>query len=402
MIVRLLNHQKNFLLSKSKYALLSGGVGSGKTFIGAHYVINKTNEDRETMGLIASNTYRQLNGVSLNTLFDVADDLGIKYNYNQKTSVLNFNGAKILCVSLTKFDDIRGYEFGWGWLDETRDTKAEAFNVVQGRLRCRKAKKLECRLTSTPSGFNWMYDYFLGEKKTDNYQIIRAASLDNPYLPEGYVESLEESYDEKMARQEIYGEYLSITQGKIYYAFDRNVNVGQYKRIPNYPIWIFMDFNINPMTAVVCQIYNDIMYIVDEFYLMSSNTKELGEEIIKLYGRGHSIIPDATGKALKTSSSGKSDHQILKDLGFRVLDTKNPFRIDRYNCVNGLLEKKRILIDNKCVKLIRDLEQVSYKEGSSLPDTTNSELTHISDGLGYGAHYFFPIVKRQKVKVRAR
>jgi hypothetical protein len=110
-----------------------------------------------------------------------------------------------------------------------------------------------------------------------------------------------------------------------------------------------------------------------------------------------SIVPDATGKALKTSSAGKSDHYILQQYGHKILPSRNPFRSDRFNALNNILSKSRLVIDNKCVKLIRDLEQVVYKEGSNLEDTSNPELTHISSALGYLVYYHFPLVSRQAV-----
>jgi hypothetical protein len=66
--------------------------------------------------------------------------------------------------------------------------------------------------------------------------------------------------------------------------------------------------------------------------------------------------------------------------------------MDRYNTVNGLLEKARIKISNKCVKLIGDLEKVSFKEGTTLPDTNDKMLTHISDALGYLCWWLYPIL----------
>jgi hypothetical protein len=81
-------------------------------------------------------------------------------------------------------------------------------------------------------------------------------------------------------------------------------------------------------------------------------------------------------------------------MGFRVEYNKNPARMDRYNVVNNLLEKDRLIISPKCVNLIKDLEQVSFKEGSSQLDIGNDKtLTHISDALGYGCWFCFPIIR---------
>ncbi len=70
--------------------------------------------------------------------------------------------------------------------------------------------------------------------------------------------------------------------------------------------------------------------------------------------------------------------------------TRNPFVFDRVNNLNRLLSKGRIIIDPKCKKLINDLEKVTWK-GSDLDQKSDHLLTHVSDSLGYIAHWRFPI-----------
>jgi len=153
-----------------------------------------------------------------------------------------------------------------------------------------------------------------------------------------------------------------------------------------------MDFNVNPMTAMVAHVFDNKIHVFDEIYLTDSNTNQMADQIRQKYGSQVTIIPDATGKALKTSSRGYSDHEILRGFGFTVTSGGNPFRMDRYNTVNNLFEKNRIIISDRCVKTIRDLEQVTYKDGTNLPDTKDATLTHISDALGYLCWYAFPIL----------
>jgi len=393
----LLPHQRQFLESEDKFVLLRGGIGSGKSWIGSHFVIKQITENKDTLGLIAANTYKQLVNSTLACLFSQLELLGLPFVYNQHRGMLYCAGAKILCTSLEKYDTIRGINLGWGWLDETRDTKEEAFKVVMGRLRCRRSKKLQIRLTSSPSGFDWMHDYFSGEKKTDDFSLIHATSQDNPFLPNGYIDTLKGSYDSKMYKQEILGQVINITQGPVYYAFDRDKHVKPTNRMDQYKVWIGMDFNVNPMTASITNLNGTNIKVFDEIFLMTSNTNEVADTIKERHGGGHSIVPDSTGKALKTSAAGLSDHQILEDAGFEVMGTRNPFRIDRYNCVNNMLEKGMIQIDPKCKHLIRDLELVSYKEGTSMPDTTKDKtLTHSSDNLGYLAWYVNPMIKQSE------
>lgn len=398
MNISLLAHQKKFLLSQSKFCLLRGGIGSGKTFIGAAWVVKKIKEEPSAPGLIVANTHKQLERATLATLFSFFDSIGMNYRYNQNKGLINANGSSITVNSLGNYQDLRGPEYGWGWMDEVRDTKQEAFEVLVGRMRHKESKTHEVRLTSSPRGFDWQYDYFEGEMKTKFHEMIHATSKDNPFLPEGYLESLEAQYDSKMFQQEIMAEIINLTSGAVYYAFDRKINVGTVKYNPEWPIMIGMDFNINPMTAVIAHIIDDQIHIFDEVWIQTSNTNEVAEYIKEKYNTGHRIIPDATGKALKTSSAGLSDHMILRNHGFNIPGVANPARVDRYSVVNNLLEKRRIIIDPKCRNLIRDLERVSYKEGTTLPDITDKSLTHISDALGYLSWYLFPLQKR-KIKV---
>ena len=149
-----------------------------------------------------------------------------------------------------------------------------------------------------------------------------------------------------------------------------------------------MDFNVNPMTATLAFVKDDKMWVFDEIYLKDSNTSAMAstlrQKVMAYKSRIEytTINPDSTG-AKATTNSSRSDHQILKDAGFKVMSAANPFRIDRYAAVNVNFEKERIIIDPKCKHLIKDLEQVSYKEGTDKPDTADPMLTHISDALGY-------------------
>lgn len=388
-----LPHQVDFLQAKEKFVLLLGGVGSGKTFAGAAFTIKESMTDKNTPGLITANTYRQLQNATLHTLQATCEKYDVDYSYNSQKGIVTVAGAKWFAYSLDSYDNLRGIECGRFWGDEMRDADPKAFLVMMGRLRL--GNNLKGRLTTTPSGFDYLYDYFAGNKKTDEFKMISATSHDNTFLPSTYVETLKASYDSKVYEQEVLGKFVNILSGRIYYAFDRAKHVRPKVEInPRHAVYVGMDFNINPMTATVVQYIDETLHVIDEYYLMTSNTKELGLEIRQKYGPV-TIIPDSTGKRMQTSSGGVSDHQILRELNFKVISTQNPFRVDRYNTVNNLFDKSRVVIDAKCSKLIRDLEQVSYKDGSSLPNTDDSTLTHLSDALGYAAYYFQPILPRK-------
>lgn len=393
--ISLTQKQANFLTSTNFATLFAAGVGSGKSFIGSHWAKEKIISEPKSRGFIGANTYNQLRNATLATFFGVLDEHNFRYKYNQQRNIIDVNGTIIYAYSLDNYQNIRGIEIGWGWLDETRDTPREAFDVVLGRLRDKRAKKLELRLTSSPCGYNWLYDYFAGPNKKPGYEMVQGSTFDNPYLPPSYVESLRDSYDDKMYQQEVLGQFVTTGVGQVYYSFNRNRNVRGLERDQKHPLMIGMDFNINPMSAVVFQCVGPEIRAIDEISLMSSDTSEMGKHILAKYGRVR-VIPDSTGKRKQTSSKGLSDHQILRDMGHEVVYNANPARFDRYVCVNNLLEKDRLVIDPKCKHLIADLEKVTYRPGTTEPDaTTDKSLTHMSDALGYGCWFCFPVIKHQ-------
>jgi PBSX family phage terminase large subunit len=392
--IQLTKPQHDFLTDDRETVLFAAGIGSGKSFVGSHWSMNMLTAEPKAKGFIGANTYNQLQNATLATFFGVLDEFRVPYSYNQKTNIIKAAGRLIYAYSLDNYDAIRGIEVGWAWLDETRDTKKAAFHVVQGRMRDKNASKRRMRLTSSPSGYNWLYDDFASANKKAGYGLIHGTTMDNVFLPDGYAESLKKSYDQKAYAQEVLGEFVNLNQGAIYYAFDRQRNVKPQVRVANFPVRVAMDFNINPMTAVAFQDYDNKLHVLKEYWLMSSNTDQLGQVIIEDFGRGTEVVPDSTGKALKTASRGLSDHQILRNMGLVVLYNRNPSRVDRYNCVNNLFEKERCEIDPTCVNLIRDLEKTSYDEGTNQPDTsTDKTLTHVSDALGYAGWYCYPIIK---------
>ncbi len=111
---------------------------------------------------------------------------------------------------------------------------------------------------------------------------------------------------------------------------------------------------------------------------------------VQLYG-------DAAGGA--RSTAGKSDYEIIRGFfrteTFRVthnVRNTNPLVRDRVNAVNAMLCNsqgiRRLSIDPRCRRLIRDLERVSWKADnhgnlSAQLDKSDPELTHTSDALGY-------------------
>jgi PBSX family phage terminase large subunit len=390
--VNLLDHQWESLQSTTKYTCLLSGVGGGKTWCGVHWCINKCQTHPHSLGFIGASTYAQLRNSTLAAIFNELSRLSIPFSYNQSSGILSFMGKKWLCRSLDNYDVLRGIEIGEFWIDEAAYIKQEAYEVLVGRLRDKKGS-LTGFITTTPKGFNWVYDFFheQGKLKTPQHRLITTTSYSNKYLPDGYLDSLKEQYDAKMLQQEVMGEFVNIAQGQVYYAFSKEL-IKEFKPF-NAPYWIGQDFNVDPCAAVVCQVVNNCIYVIDERFIRNSDTYQMAKSLQPY--RGANVVPDSTGKA--RSTKGISDHQIMQEHGFNVIYNPNPFVIDRVNNMNRILANKQIIIHPSCSNLINDLQKVSWKEGKTeLDQTTNKLLTHVSDALGYIACYVMPMRIKKK------
>jgi hypothetical protein len=156
-----------------------------------------------------------------------------------------------------------------------------------------------------------------------------------------------------------------------------------------------MDFNLDPMSAVVCVRHHDTLLAIDEVVMWGSNTDEMAQELRTRYPDKRVIIyPDPASRQRKTSAGGRTDLSILQNAGFEVkAKTRHALVRDRINAVNSRLlssdGQRKLLIDPKCKQTIESLERQTYKEGTSVPNKDGFD--HMNDALGYLVEYLFPV-----------
>jgi len=303
--IKLLPKQKEFILSDKKFTLYSGGLGAGKSYVLAVWVITKALQEPNTAGMILNATYSQLRDTTLNTLFTLLETLEIPYTFIKSQFVLKINNnANIYCRSMDKSDSLRGIEVGYIAMDEASLYKKNDFLIAIGRLR--KGDNLQCKIATTPKGFNYLYELFISQADNSK-QFITSSSRDNIHLPSDYITSLQNNYDDLLAKQEIDGEFINTNGMRTYYAFEHNKNVYPCQINNNQLLYIGMDFNVTPMTAVVCQYYDNTLFVIDEFFIKNANTEMMAINIKHKYNSVDCrIIPDSTGSRSQTCSSRRA------------------------------------------------------------------------------------------------
>ena len=385
--------QWEFLNAKERESAITSGLGGGKSFVLQLVALLTALRYPKALHCYASLSYSNMSDSSIPEFCDLMDKCGIEYEpiKSKHMFLVGPRQSRVIFRSQEVYTRMRSVQLGSLFCDELAYWDEKAYKTFLGRLRDKRGP-LIMRAASSPSGLNFFHKLFVED--TDNDPALRAfrrlvmtASTDNRHLPEEYLAMLEQSYDSRLIKQERDGLFINLGGGLAYYAFMRARNVKPCQLTNNKPVYITMDFNVNPMTAVACQYEGNKTRAIKEFWLENSNTEEMGKTIAAYFGttRGITVIPDSTGANRKTSST-LTDHAILRELGFEVPKVHNPLRRDRFNCVNGRLERGLIEIDPGCTKLIRDMESFVEADEKKTP-----MLGHVSDALSYGEWYHFPI-----------
>ena len=380
----LLAHQKSVIMSLEREIMMLGGIGTGKSYTIAQWILSKIATCPKSTILLTANTYQQLMSATVKTLTSVLEEYCIPHEavLSGAKKRITIGKTTILLYSLEKFDNIRGVEADYIAVDEACYAKSEAVQVLRGRLRGKNTKKHQMLFCSSPNGFNWAYEQF-GQGNLKDKKLIQAQTKDNIFLPEGYYTDLIEQYggeSSPLAQQELFGKFVNLQAGSIYNLFNREINVKPCELKRDQPVYVGVDFNIEQMNATCVQYINGTFYCCKEIKLThrNANTFDLGAKILEeLKGYRVSLIPDSTGAARKTSSnSAQSDIQILKSLGLHVMDTQNPLIRDRQNTLNVAFLKKQCVIDPSCQDTIKEIETLSSRD-------SEGKVSHLSVTLGY-------------------
>ncbi len=394
-----LPHQWEFLTSENPIKALVSGFGGGKT----HVFLRETllnhlfmrNRRGKSNGWIVYPTYALAEELFCEPFQELLRKYRIRFDY--KATRLRFESkyGVIRVYQLQTPARMVGSELTYIGFDEfdigSYKNCEIAYQKAIGRLRgCENARLY---IVTTPEGFHYTYKLFKEEGAAKH--LIQAKTTDNPHLPASYIHYLRSQYDENLLRRYMNGEFVNLNTAQAYYNFERERHVKEVECTYAPEYYVGMDFNIDPMTAVVGVFRDDRYEVLNEFWLKNSNTERMCKVISQDFDPNRIVVyPDMTGIKRSTSAAvGLTDIKILKSNGFRVKATRNPLVRDRINAVNNALAKGKLLIHPRCRHLIRDLEQVSRDKHGEL-DKSSPDLTHISDAMGYAVWNLFPIVSQ--------
>lgn len=403
---RLTLHTKQMLVyrSKARFRVVVAGRRWGKTALSRVLIITHAKVKKRKIWYVAP-TYKMAKQIMWTDLLEAIPKRWIRKINETSLRIVLVNGTVIELKGADKGDSLRGVGVDFLVLDEFQDIDAETWvKVLRPVLADRRGHAI---FIGTPKAYNYLYELY--KRGQDSQNVMRGLweswqfpTITSPFIPVSEIEAAKADMDDKSFKQEFEASFETMS-GRVYYPFDRMEHTGAYPFNPKLPIWVGMDFNIDPMSTVLFQPQPDgSIWAVDEIVQFSSNTEEICEELEKRYWRHQVqmvIYPDPAGGA-RQHARGETDLDILREKGFKRIKyrKKHPPVADRINAVNRMLRAAdgsvRLRIDDKCKHFITALEQTIYKPGSRDVDK-DAGVEHSADAGGYCIELEFPVRKVQ-------
>lgn len=447
--VPLASYQLAAIHSPFEHTAFYAGVGTGKSFTLAHYIINEMRKNPHLDGFVGANNYDQLSQATLKELFYWLDYYGIPYvincrppkHWRAKLRFATYNNILSCKMGhdvvhafvrvLSDPDALRGIQFGWYGLDEIRDTKQETHDVLLSRMR--QSKYRRGLAVTTTNGEGWDYHRFVkarsGQSLYGSLHVPTYESVKRGILTQEYYDTMKASYSELMAMQELDALHVNVTGGRAYYsASERNrQRVAPWGDIfpnPHQELIIGCDFNFDPAPHIwmigqvgINPITQELgIHWFEELAMNRASTPQMAMQLVNRFpGFFYRVYGDRSGARATTSNAGKHDYDQIaevmsdNDCSFTIDSdqTTNPLVRNRVENMNRMLCDSRGIVrqtynPDKCPHFDSDLKMVGWKQAvrtgqGKLDDGGDKKLTHASDGGGYAVWKLFPYSKRGRI-----
>jgi len=385
------NARREIIKDQSRFKVIVAGRRWGKTHLALMWLCSGPIKPGEQRWFITP-TYRQGKMIAFPVLRQIFRTRA-KINESELKVTLP-NTAEICIKGSDNEDSLRGAGLDRVVLDEYAYFKPHVWEEIV--LPMLATSQGSAMFIGTPDGYNVLWELYSKGQADPEWNSWKFKTIDGGFVADDEIERLRSNMDGRLFRQEMEGSFET-TGNRAAYNFDRDEHVRNHAEKPN-NIYAGMDENVDYMTAVKVYEYTDqTIHYADEIRLTNSNTEEMAKEIRSRWPEVKVIYPDPAGSARSTTSN-RSDHQILRDHGLTVRAKKShPSHIDRLNALNRKLVdatgKLGMTVDPKCKYLIKDLEQVQRDKKGGI-DKSDIALTHALDACSYLISYKWPIISR--------
>ena len=338
-------------------------------------------------------------------------------SWNRDTNVVTFANGSELMFMAESFDEdkdlnrFKGLEVNGAGLDEVNELQEQTFYKVQERIgswnKAEGKPPIVCMATCNPAN-NWVksiiYERYKEGTLPERWSFIPSKITDNPHIPIEYLESLKELPPVQYARF-VEGDWdvMDDVANPFLYEWDDSKHIDDSVQLNrNVPVHISVDFNINPLCALVIQHIGRGAVVVDEIKIDKGSVDAFCDAVAAL-GVPMGLIRitgDAMGKGgtVQQRDNSSAYTQIKRRLGMtdsQFLIPANPTHYNsRIDC-NAALRKLDIRVNSKrCKGFVFDAKQVQCDANGSIVKSNRKNLSERADFLDCFRYFVNAILKR--------
>ena len=382
----LTNPQREVWDSTARFKLLCSGRRFGKTYLCIARLVAWAISKPGSLNWYVTANYRMAKQIAWRQLKTmVPSDICIKRNESELSVELS-NGSIIALKGAENADSLRGVSLSTLVIDEAAYVKQDAWEMVLRPALSDQGGP--AWFITTPAGLNWFHDLWEQAQDEDDWQSYSYTTVQGGNVPPDEIEAARRTLDERTFRQEYLASFETLS-GRVYPDFSDD-NVTDNAKDTGGEIYWGTDFNVSVMAGVLGSRVGDTLHIWDELAVNQSNTDEVCQ-LLKARFPDRRIVayPDPTGSARKTSSAGRTDHDIIRRYGFQCISPKAPWAVkDKINATNWMIRTAdghlKLFVHPRCKHTIKALKNVTYKQGADdyVIDKA-AGIEHWTDGLGY-------------------
>lgn len=232
-----------------------GGMGSGKTATGSVEALALSMMYPNNFGLVGRVSIPELEHTTKREFFKIIDPELLKDSrfFKGKNLLVLPNDSQIIFTHLTKPENFKSMQLGFYWLDEAIEAGCdEANDILMTRLRLGGVGRRSAFFTSNPGlESSYLFQNFCNTSwlQRDRFAMFNATTLENPYLPNDYLERMHDLTDDAY-QLFVLGKWMQ-ARGRIFDCFDRGVHIVEPFPLPTDCMrFRSMDFGI--AHAMVC------------------------------------------------------------------------------------------------------------------------------------------------------
>lgn len=409
------------LENKSRFLVLFGGGGSGKSVFAAHKIILRTVGERGHKFLALRKVGDTVKDSIFAELQAAIDDLSLsdefQVNKTDRTFTHLLTGNQILCKGLDDPKKVKSIKGITGmWLEEATDFEETDLEQLNIRIRGEKPNYIQFIISFNPiDEDHWLKKRFF-DTPQDDTTVCHSTYKDNYFLSDVDREQLEKLKERNLLYYDVYclGKWGIVNKSdKFMYNFLNEKHViYSYTPNPHLPLLISFDFNVAPMTCLIAQPVEEVLYIFDEIKQPGS-TEELCELVLAKYKDwlyNMDVTGDATGYNREKATRGNINQYMVIQEVLGVADrnlkvqTKNSELKDSRVLCNSVLHHAEVYLTKNCVETIQDVKYAAIKIDPMSKKMsvikTEQEGRHFFDNYRYLIHCVFPDFIRRPEKYR--